>query len=198
MFSADLILAPGESRPADTLMYESDDASDTTSLSAPLAALSASYRFFDKTPLTLRVWAGAMRARIKHDLAGTFAGPVGYESDAGVREVAEVNQRVAVFEPATNVWVPLVGPEVRFGYRWGKHLMVDLGVAGFLFFGPSDARKGSDSSIGDPEDRPTVLENISVTNAKEPVKPGIISQPREKSIGTFFGVMPTVAVRVDF
>ena len=188
------IVAEGELNRA----YESADATDKTTVSAPLAALSASYRFLEKTPLTFRIWAGAARARVKHELAGTFSGSVPYVNDAGVMSSATLNERVTVFEPSTNVWVPLVGPEVRLGYRFSQRFMIDLGVAGLLFFGPGEARKGPESSIGASEDRPTVLQNIPVADSVDEVRSGILSPPREKSIATYFGVMPTLAMRVDF
>jgi hypothetical protein len=100
-----------------------------------------------------------------------------------------------VFEPATNVWVPLVGPEVRLGYRIAKRFSVDIGVAGLLFFGPGKARQGG--SVGNKERRPSVLDDVK-TPEDTTVKPGLLFLPRESSISTFFGVMPTLGARLDF
>ena len=164
-----------------TVRYNSTDAVDKTRVSAPLAALSMSYRFFEKkTPLTFRVWGGAMRARVKHELGGTFAGVV---------DGVDVNQQVTVFEPAKSIWVPVVGPEVRFGYRITKRFTVDLGVAGMLFFGPAEPRHGENDAKNK---RPTVLHETD-----PPVRPGYIFMPAEKSVATFFTVVPTLGVRLD-
>ncbi len=188
------VVAEGETRGSTTLSYESRNVSDTTSVSAPLAALSASYHFFDKTPLTFRIWAGAMRARVKHEVNGTFTGEVPYTAN-GTSSTVTVDQAVSVFEPASNVWVPLLGPEVRLGYRFAKRFSVDIGVAGLLFFGPSKAREGG--TVGNKERRPSVLSDVK-TPEDTTVKPGLLFLPRESSIGTFFGVMPTLGARLDF
>jgi hypothetical protein len=188
------VVAEGETRGSTTLSYESKDVTDKTSVSAPLAALSASYHFFDKTPLTFRIWAGAMRARVKHELNGTFTGEVPYTAN-GTSSTVMVDQAVTVFEPASNVWVPLLGPEVRFGYRFAKRFSVDIGVAGLLFFGPGKAREGG--TVGNKERRPSVLSDVKTPEGTT-VKPGLLFLPRESSINTFFGVMPTLGARLDF
>lgn len=185
------VLAEGERQRA----YGSSDFSDKTSVSAPLAALSASYHFFDKTPLTLRIWAGAMRAHVKHEAGGTFAGDVPYEDAMGMAHTARLEQRVAPFEPATNVWIPLVGPEVRLGYRVGRRFQIDVGVAGLLFFGPGQTRQGG--SAGDPARRPSPLEDFDAPDGTR-VKPGVLKLPQESSVSTFFGVLPTLGARLDF
>jgi hypothetical protein len=185
------VLAEGERQRT----YGSSDFSDKTSLSAPLAALSASYHFFDKTPLTLRIWAGAMRAHVKHEVGGTFAGDVAYADAMNEQQTARLEQRVAPFEPATNVWVPLLGPEVRFGYRIGKRFQIDVGVAGLLFFGPGQTRQGG--SAGDPARRPSPLEDFDAPDGTR-VKPGVLKLPQESSVSTFFGVLPTLGARLDF
>ena len=44
---------------------------DSTALKAPFAALSASYRFLEKTPVTVRIWAGLARATVNTSNSGT-------------------------------------------------------------------------------------------------------------------------------
>lgn len=181
------LIAQGETQGETTLSFSSRDAQDDTSFTAPLAALSVSYQFFEKTPLLFRVWGGAARARVKHELSGTFSGDV---PDASSGEAVPVSQFVEVREPAMNVWIPLVGPEVRFGYRVSKRFAVDIGVAGFLFLGPSQSRSGGSH---DDTRRDTPLNDVSAD-----VRPGFMHFDEEASVSTFFGVMPTLGARLDF
>lgn len=181
------LVAQGETQGDTTLSFSSSDARDDTSLTAPLAALSVSYQFFDKTPLLFRVWGGAARARVKHELSGTFSGDV---PDMSSGELLPVSRDVAVNEPAMNVWIPMIGPEVRFGYRFSKRFAMDIGVAGFLFLGPSESRSGGSH---DDTRRDTYLDDLS-----SDVRPGFIHFDEEASVSTFFGVLPTLGARVDF
>jgi hypothetical protein len=184
------VLAKGDA----TLAFSSRSASDDTSLRAPLAALSVSYRFFDKTPLLFRIWGGAAHARVKHSLGGTFQGEVPYENGDGDSVTYELAELASVDEPATNVWVPLVGPEVRIGYRLSERFAVDIGVAGFLFLGPSDKRSGGSH---DSERRDTPLSEVRPEDGGL-VQPGFMHFDEEESISTFFGVVPSLGVRIDF
>jgi hypothetical protein len=143
-----------------------------------------------------RLWGGVMRARVKHGLKGTFSGDVPYEDTNDVTQIQNISQPVDVVEPATNVWVPLVGPEVRFGYRISKRFAVDLGVAGFLFLGPGESRSGG--NIGTASNRrPTILNEVSSPDGAT-VKPGVMRFDDESSVSTFFGIMPTLGLRLDF
>lgn len=188
------IVAEGETRGNERLSFSSSSAEDSTSVSAPLGALSASYQFFEKTPLLFRLSGGVMRARIKHALKGSFSGDVPYRV-AGADMTQNISQSVEVVEPATNVWVPLVGPEVRFGYRISKRFAVDLGVAGFIFLGPGEARSGG--NIGSSKRRPTILSEVQSPEGVT-VKPGVMRFDAESSVSTFFGIVPTLGVRLDF
>jgi hypothetical protein len=185
------MLVGGETRGTTKLSFSSPAAEDSTSVSAPFGALSASYQFFDKTPLLFRLWGGVMRARVKHGLKGTYSGDVPYGADM----TQTISQPVDVVEPAMNVWVPLVGPEIRFGYRINKRFAVDLGVAGFLFLGPGESRTGG--NIGSGDQRPTILNEVQSPEG-DTVKPGVMRFDRESSVSTFFGVVPTLGVRLDF
>jgi hypothetical protein len=184
------VVTQGERQAGTELSFSSDAASDDTSLSAPLAALSVSYQFFDKTPLLFRVWGGAMNARVKHDLSGTFRGDVPYVDDPDMTFALE--QPVTVREPAVNLWVPVFGPEVRFGYRVSARFALDLGVAGLMFLGPSKLRTGG--NVGTTSRRPTSLQ----PEEAGAVQPGVMRFEEEESVSTFFALVPTLGARVDF
>jgi hypothetical protein len=82
--------------------------------------VSAHYRFFDRTPLTLRLWAGALRGTAWTAASGQFAGAPDYGHGGNS----------VVF------YSPVFGPEVRFGYRVSRAIMADVGVAALLLFVP--------------------------------------------------------------
>jgi hypothetical protein len=144
------------------------DYEDSTSMAGPMAAVSASYRFFEKTPLTLRVWGGVARVNATFSNQGTF------ESES-----------VSVPEKAANVWVPLFGPEVRIGYQISEQLGVDFGVAFLLMLAPSEERQGR-NSLSDSGGRRAI------------VGAGVLELPTEHGFGTFFAIAPTLAGRFDF
>ncbi len=81
-------------------MNVTSSAMSNASVFLSFGGFSAKLEFFDRTPLTLRLWGG-------------------FGSEA-------ISQ--------TGYWTLVAGPEVRMGYRLGKTLVVDAGIAA-LFFG---------------------------------------------------------------
>lgn len=172
--------------------WTSTDYQDSTQFFGPAAAASASYRFFDKTPLTLRVWAGAARVKATFTNGGNFTGTA---QSNGV-DVPGVTAFVSVPEQAARLWMPFGGPEVRIGYKLSKHLSMDFGAAVLLFFPPDTSRTGNNSLTHKPGDRHG--SGSAVDQAGTPVTTGVLKYPPENAFGTFFAVMPTIAGRFDF
>jgi len=102
-----------------------------------------------------------------------------------------------VREPKQNIWMPLVGPELRFGYRFSKRFVLDIGVAGLLFLGPGEARSGGNVGAGNSARRQTSLAEVEAASGSK-LRPGVISFKEEASVSTFFGVVPSIGARVDF
>ena len=73
---------------------------------------AARYRFFDRWPLTLRLAAGLGRGEAGAAVGGT------------------------VF------WTLMGGPEVRFGHRFGRGLVVDAGAGAILLLLPNTVATG--------------------------------------------------------
>jgi hypothetical protein len=177
--------------------YFSSDYKDTTKLSGLTAALSASARFLEKTPLTLRMWVGVARLTAKTGNEGTFTGDVSGTAASGVTETATVSQRVSIPEQNATLWAPFLGPEVRFGYRISKAFSVDVGVAGWLMFASQADRVGT-SALGATR-RAVVLDPVPRGfPSGAAVVPGVMQLPQEKAAGTTFVVLPTVGARFDF
>jgi hypothetical protein len=176
--------------------WTSDDYEDSTTLFGPAAAVSASARFFETTPLTFRVWAGAARLNASFDNGGTFTGQVVYAPPGGPTETATSVQRASVPERSERIWVPFVGPEARFGYRFSKLLSVDAGVLVLFAFPPATPRTGlTDVSRGD-GDRKVAMADATLPSGNL-ARGGLLGLPREDGFGTLVTVVPNVALRID-
>jgi hypothetical protein len=172
------------------------DYRDRTALSLPFAGLSASYRFLEKTPLTLRFWAGIARATATTSNGGNFAGSF----DDGT-QTGSVNGYFSIPETPVKVWAPLVGPEFRFGYRFSKRWSVDLGVLALFVFPGESLRTGSNNfgtGSGQEGRRAAPFPNDVELEGGGTRTTGIVELPREEALGAFFVLTPTVGVRADF
>ncbi len=183
-------------------IWRSTDYQDSTQLFGPAAAMSASYRFFDKTPLTLRFWAGAARVNATFSNGGNFTGtaqktvPDPADPTKKIKvEVPDTTTYVTVPEKSARIWMPFVGPEVRIGYQLGKHFSVDIGAALLLFFPPDTPRTGNNSLSNATGERKT---GFTFDQNGESVTTGLLRFPHENGFGTFFAIMPTIAGRFDF
>jgi hypothetical protein len=184
--------------------YTAQDYEDETTLSGPMAAVSASYRLLEKTPLTFRVWGGAARMSARFSNAGTFSGlfTVQQPPPASSFDVT-VTQRSSVPEESASIWVPFVGPEARFGYQVTKKLSFDIGVALFVMLPPDTERKGR-NTLSRAGGRVAAVDEIDLssdprcTSGACLVRPGTLSLPAENGFGTSFLIAPTVGGRFDF
>jgi hypothetical protein len=187
----------------DGVAFESSDYEDETTLSAPLAGIGVSYRFFEKTPLVARLTGGVLRAEVKTSVHATVRGEVPHPT---TDDVALIEQALEVPEDSQSLWIPFVAPEVRFGYAISKHVTVDIGVAALLAFGPSSPREGG--TFGDRTRRQVALDEVPegyagvdaspADGVDDDVRPGVLSFPEEDALGTFVGLVPTLGVRIDF
>lgn len=167
---------------------------DSTKIFGPAAALSASYRLFEKTPLTFRAWLGVARVKTTHETSGDFSGTA---SDPATGDTAGYSMSgVAISEDDKQLWLPFAGPEVRFGYRVSPRLSFDVGVAALFFLGPDRVRTGG--RLGR-ESRADFVPTASGTfPSGAPVgAPGRVELPSEASFGTFFAVVPTLGGRFE-
>lgn len=177
--------------------YASSDYRDETRMSGIVAAASASYRMFPKTPLTFRMWAGVARVRARFDNRGTFRGDV--PNPANASDVYGVSESTSVPEESRDLFMPLVGPEVRFGYRLSRRLSLDLGVGVFALLAPSAPRTGTNNLGSGDGDRTALLSDVPAGYADgSDVRPGRLFLPDENGFDTFVAVVPTLAVRFDF
>jgi hypothetical protein len=189
---------------ADGRAVTSNDYADETKLAGPLGALSASYQFFETTPLTFRVGVGVARVTGTFSNKGTFSGevpnpcldPKAPDCDGTVYRFSE---NTSVPEKSARVWMPFVAPEARFGYRFSKRLMVDLGVAVFLMFPPDAPRTGLTSLSGREGERKTSLRDVpDAFPDGNDARPGVLALRPENGLGSFVAIIPTIAGRFDF
>jgi hypothetical protein len=161
----------------------SDDYQDTTKLAGPVAAVSASYRFLERTPITLRAWLGVGRMRVESSNVGTFVGDV----DVG-GVPTPIDQSLSIPEKIANVWLPFAGPELRVGYRLGAGFDVDLGIAALLLVPGSAPRIGYWS--GRSGDR-----RLPIPEPGGNGNLGVYKLPDEQALGTALVLVPSVALR---
>ena len=174
----------------------STDYEDNTTLSGPLAALSASYTFLKQTPITARLWVGAMRGRAEFDNAGTFSGTL---TDAPSGATFDFAERVSISEESKNLWIPFVAPEIRAGYRFSRMFSVDIGVAGFFFFAPGESRVGTSQLDQEEQGRSVALRSYpGVFPGNRTANPGLMRLDPDDGFGTFFALVPSLAARIDF
>lgn len=168
---------------------------DSTKIFGPAAALSASYRFLEKTPLTFRVWVGVARVKTTHTTNGDFTGTA---SDPATGETTTFGMNdVSISEDDKQLWLPFAGPEARFGVRISPKISFDVGVAALFFLGPDRVRTGG--RLGRSETRADFVGNASGTfPSGTPVgAPGRVELPKESSFGTFFAIVPTIGGRLE-
>ncbi|MBK7580867.1 MAG: PEGA domain-containing protein [Myxococcales bacterium] len=174
------------------------DYRDKTRLSGPVAALAASYQFFEDTPLTARLWAGVLRATARFENEGTFTGTLSHSSGA----TFDFSEQVSIPETNQELWVPFVGPEVRFGYRLSRHFMIDAGVAALFMFASSEKRYGtSTADSADPGRgrRSVALRDYpGVFPGNADAQPGNLLLDPDNGLGAFYVLSPSVALRYDF
>jgi hypothetical protein len=155
-----------------------------------------SYTFFETTPLTARFWGGAMRAAADFSNAGTFRGTV---TDAQSGATFDFSQRVGVPEATEHVWVPFVGPEARFGYRFSKLFSASAGVAALFMFAPATPRIGTTSLDKEEKTRSAQLRSYpgAFPNGNT-ANPGLMRLDPDDGFGTFVAIVPSLAARLDF
>lgn len=194
----------------------STDYRDQTKLAGPLAAASASYQFLERTPILARLWVGAWRAQASFENEGRFDGYLvstekyNYVDDDGT--VSQVNLKgtfeldVSIPERSENIWIPFVGPELRFGYRFSDSFAMDVGVAAFVMFPPevkrTDTEERDPRFAGFASDNPQVQDQFYpdlLPDGQQQIQaPGAVKLPNESGFGTFFVILPTLGGRFDF
>jgi hypothetical protein len=185
------VAATGEDSVSDLFSYNH---TDTTAIMGIAAAASASYRLLDRTPLTFRVWAGAARAWVATTNQGIFTGV--YSGPAGT---GNIEADVSIPERTQRIWMPILGPEARFGVRLGKKVSIDAGVAALWAFPPATPRT-SDNAFGQTREgrRTARLPRVELADGSFP-EPGTLTLATEQALGSaVFIVAPSVALRVDF
>lgn len=181
-----------EGEPQVTELY-SERFDDSTRLAGPLAALAASYRLLEKTPLTFRLAVGVARLTSETEASGTFRGTARANATSPV-ETFDI--LVDIPERGESFWAPLLAPEVRFGYRFSKAISLDLGLGALIMFPPEVLRTAASGFGG--ERRAAAFPDPVPTLEGGSIVPGTVRLPREDVAGTMVVLTPTIGGRVDF
>lgn len=176
--------------------FNADDYRDSTRLSGPMAALGASYRLLEKTPLTARAAFGLTVLRSATSNRGTFTGEVQNPDNPNERQV--VSAPASIAEAPSTLPTPFGMVELRFGYRFSTRISADAGLGVLLLFVPSKLRVGT-NNLGSENSRSGLLDTSNHRWANgDPVVAGVITLPTEEVAGTFATFAPTLGLRADF
>jgi hypothetical protein len=193
---------------ADHGTLTSNDYKDQTTLAGPFVELSASYQMLEKTPLTFRLGGGVARAKATFKNGGTFSGDIAHACDnepaSCEDEAVSVSTRLSVPEKAQTFIMPFVAPEVRFGYRITKKLLLDFGLTLFVMLPPQTERQPVSNGEGgftlrsDQGRRANVGLVEGFATAPSEQNGGLATLPRENGFGVVLAVVPSVAGHFDF
>lgn len=164
----------------------STDYHETTLLTGAIFGAAAAVRPLRDQPLLARLSVGVMRARATFTNEGTFSGG----------SPTPVSFRLSVPESGEDLWVPWVGPEVRYGYRVSKSFVVDFGIALLVMFPPETLRKGRTPRDLERGVRSQVVPDVTLPDSTV-VRPGTAVLDREHGFGTFLCILPTLGGRWD-
>jgi hypothetical protein len=186
----------------------SKDYKDQTQLAGPFVELSAAYQMLDKTPLTFRLGGGVARAKATFKNSGLFSGDIPHNCDnapaaCDPSETASVSKQISVAERSSFIIVPFAAPEVRFGYRISKKVVLDLGVTLFVMLPPPTERQPVQSSGGfslrSDQGRRADLGTVDgYTTAPTSQNGGLVTLPHENGFGIIMAIVPSLAGHFDF
>jgi hypothetical protein len=107
-----------------------------------------------------------------------------------------VSWQASIDERSRWAWIPLFGPEIRFGLRVARHVVVDIGVAGMIMFPPDVRRAGTTDLDRNRGIRTTPLPDRVGVDGSEQI-PGTLQLPQETALSTFVMIFPTIGARFE-
>ena len=187
------VVATGE---ASARQFQSTDYQDSTTLTGPLAAISASFRGFKATPVTARLGVGIANLSSSTSAKGTFRGQVPDPRDAA-GPAFDLTTRAEVSELERNLLTPFVQTELRVGYRLSKRWSLDAGAALLLMLAPRATRAGS-NTLSAADGRSIELDGNGARHASgAAVRPGAMTLPNEIIAETFLALTPSLGLRFE-
>jgi hypothetical protein len=175
--------------------YAATDFHDESFLTAFTAMLGVGYRFDWPVLVSTHLRFGFARASLEQRNGGTFA--ISSPNPRNSDEVFTGTQRVSVPEQASPLWLPALAPELRFGVRISKRLSAGLGLGLLLLVAPDDRRTGATSLSGEGQRR-TALDDVPDAYADgSSARPGVITLPEERRLGTVLAFSPSFGLRLE-
>ncbi len=181
---------------------------DETTLAGPFVELSAAYTLLDKTPLTFRLGGGVARAKAKFKNGGEFTGDIphdcaGWPDTCDATETVSVTKQISIAEKAPFIIVPFAAPEVRFGYRVAKKLVLDFGVAFFIMIPPQTERQpaagGGSFQLPNDKGRQAPIGSVTGYATTPQTQNGpLATLPRDNGFGIVMAIVPSLAAHFDF
>ena len=186
----------------------SDKYKDQTTLAGPFVELSAAYTMLDKTPLTFRLGGGVARTKATFKNGGAFTGDVPHDCDGwpdscDPSETVSVTKQIAVAEKAPIMIVPFAAPEVRFGYRVAKKVVLDFGITLFVMIPPQTERQpaagGGSFQLPNDKGRQVPIGTVDGYTTTPTSQNGpLATLPHEDGFGVVLAIVPSIAGHFDF
>ena len=161
-----------------TYGFVSHDERDSLAAAGPFMSVGAAARFFERTPVTARLSAGAAALGLSFANAGTFSGHV---TDPVSGITAPASGRLSIEEPPARSVVPFVATELRAGYALNARFSIDLGASLAVFFPP----------------RVTRAQRAGLLTGPDHSRAGVLTLPDEVAMRAFLLVSPSIAVRIE-
>lgn len=154
--------------------FVSDDYRDAVFLHGALLGVAFKAAAGRRTPFSARLGAGLAWLNTTSENGGNFRG-------TGLALAGTLS----VDEPKQELLAPWVSTELRYGYRFGRYLDLDLGVSLLLFVPPQTIRAN----------RWGPLDGSAEAIRKAG---GVVALPDEPIVRAFLAVSPSLAARITF
>lgn len=186
----------------------SDEYNDETTMAGPFVEVSAAYTMLEKTPLTFRLGGGVARVKAKFKNGGEFTGDIphdcsGWPDTCDDSETVSVTKQISIAEKSPIMIVPFVAPEVRFGYRVAKKVVLDFGVTLFVMIPPQDERQpaagGGSFQLPNDKGRQAPIGTVTgYTTTPESQNGPLATLPHENGFGIVLSIVPSISGHFDF
>lgn len=173
---------------AQSTPFTSDGMRDDLTMHAGFVAAGASYRWFQRWPVIARLSVGVGAGRVNAHDSGSFHEDPPFTAAAGSSPASDVGEFQLEEDPQT-IWMFLLAPEVRFGFRANRHFMASIGVAFWLTWPTNVTRRGD---VWGQDYRSAELIGDAHFEART------LTLPQESALGACLILIPSFALTWEF
>jgi hypothetical protein len=171
-----------EAEDAGSRRFGGDELHDEMRFRGWFAAIGGSYQVGEAWPLVLRLSVGAIAARGQGRIRGSLT-----ETTPEATETRPV--QLDLVEDPQRFLVPFLAPEVRYGLFVGGGVTLDLGLAVWVLFAPSERRTAD--VFAREAVRRTQVTRAGMTTT-------VVTLPDERAFDTVVALLPSLGARYEF